>query len=78
MTLNKKKSAIKLPDKKIGEASLKFGKVGQNFGKAKDAGRTRVQHSLTVFLQSKQKFCLVRPAPKKEGKKSWVRVLLEN
>ena len=44
-------------------ASLKFGKVGQNFVKTKHAGRTRLQHSLTVFLQSKQKFLLVRPAP---------------
>ena len=74
VTLNKQKSAIKSPDKKLATqgarrffvaASLKFGKVGKNFVKAKHAGRTRLQHSLTVFffLQSKQKFCLVRPAP---------------
>ena len=72
VTLNKQESAIKSPDKKSESqgtrrffvaASLKFGKVGQNFVKTKHAGRTRLQHSLTVFLQSKQKFCLVRPAP---------------
>ena len=66
LTLNKKKSAIKSPDKIFVAASLKFGKVRQNFVKAKHAGRTRLQHWLTVlFLQSKQTFCLVRPAPKR-------------
>ena len=51
VTLNKQKSAIKLPDKKFFvAASLKFGKVGQNFVKAKHAGCTHLQHSLTVFF----------------------------
>ena len=54
VTLNKQKSAIKSPDF-LGSpffvaASLKFGKVGQNFVKAKDAGCTRLQHSLTFFF----------------------------
>ena len=31
-------------------ASLKFGKVGQNFVKAKQAGHTRLQRSLTVIF----------------------------
>ena len=64
-SLNKQKSAIKSPDKKIGEpkgladfffaASLKFGKVEQNFVKAKHGGRTRPQHSLTVFFSKVNK-----------------------
>ena len=56
VTMNKQESEIKSPDKKSESprrffvaASLKFGKVGQNFVKAKHAGRTRLQHSLTVF-----------------------------
>ena len=31
-------------------ASLKFGKVEQNFVKVKHTGSTRLQHSLTVFF----------------------------
>ena len=51
VTLNKQKSAIKLPDKRFFvTASLKFGRVGQNFVKVKHASRTRLQHSLTVFF----------------------------
>ena len=59
VTLNKQKSVINLPDKKSASpkgrqffvmASLKFGKVGQNFVKAKHTGRTRLQHSLTIFF----------------------------
>ena len=50
VTLNKQKSAIKSPDKKLASprASLKFGKVGQNFVKAKDAGR----NSSTALVDS--------------------------
>ena len=67
VTLNKQKSGIKLPDKKLASGSpiffvaafLKIGKVGQYFVKAKHTGRTRLQHSLTVFFFAKQKFCLV-------------------
>ena len=58
VTQHKQKSAIKSLDKKsasprgspIVAASLKFGKVGQNFVKVKQAGRTRLQHLLTVFF----------------------------
>ena len=59
VTLNKQKSAIKSPDIKPGAqgarrffvaASLKFGKLGPNFVKTKHAGRTRLQHSSTVFF----------------------------
>ena len=44
VTLNKQKSAIKSPSKNCQffvAPSLKFGKVGQNFVKAKHTGRTR-------------------------------------
>ena len=59
VTLNKQKSAIKSPDKKSASprgslifvaASLKFGKVRQNFVRVKHAGPTHLQHSLTVFF----------------------------
>ena len=56
VALNKQKSAITSSDKKswarrfFVAASLKFGKVGQNFVKAKHTGRTRLQHSLTDFF----------------------------
>ena len=49
VTQNKQKSAIKSPDKKSA-ASLKLGKVGQNFVKAKQARRTHLQHLLRVFF----------------------------
>ena len=62
VTLNRQKSVIKSPDKKSAStrrffvaASLKFGKVGQNFVKAKHGGRTRPQHSLTVFFSKVNK-----------------------
>ena len=73
VTLNKQNSVIKLPDKKLGArrffvaASLKFGKVRQNFVKAKQVGPTRLQLLLTLFWQSKQKFCLVRPTPMRKS-----------
>ena len=56
VTLHTQNSVIKSSDKKSGArrffvaASLKFGKVGQNFVKAKHVGRTRLQLSLTVLL----------------------------
>ena len=72
MTQNKQKRAISQPDKKSASltarrsfvaASLKFGGVGQNFVKVKHAGRTHLQYALTEFFASKQKICLLRPAP---------------
>ena len=50
MTLNKQKGAINSPDKFFLAASLKFGKVEQNFVKAKHVGRTRLHHSFPVFF----------------------------
>ena len=70
--LNKQKSAIKSPDKKIGEGLADFlSRLLWSLVRSdKILSRRKTPVALVYstrwqfFLQSKQKFCLVRPAPK--------------